>query len=209
MKVLLSTKQIIQVLETKKYKIFEGGEYNLNLVGIRSDNRVPNKFDDEFHVFWESNIGKWNHCKFACTTDPGTYWLNNPPDVMGVVGTAILKPGQYRGAYQIGLHRTYEALVQTGGQVTILRDTDKDNELDFDSKIEQTGFLGINIHRASPYNQTITVDNWSAGCQVIANPSDFELLMTIARLSRRKYGNLFTYTLLVEADFTVPYESNR
>ena len=47
----------------------------------------------------------------------------------------------------------------------------------------------------------IEVDNWSAGCQVIANKEDFDRLMKLAhRQISQGYGKLFTYTLINEED---------
>ena len=84
--------------------------YQLNIVGLRSKNVDSNSFDDEIHVFYTKPDGKWNYHIFPATTDPGTFWLNNPAYPQG---TAILAQGQNRNAYSIGLHRgKYEALVQ-------------------------------------------------------------------------------------------------
>ena len=47
----------------------------------------------------------------------------------------------------------------------------------------------------------IEVDNWSAGCQVLANKEDFDRLMKLAhRQISQGYGKLFTYTLINEED---------
>ena len=47
----------------------------------------------------------------------------------------------------------------------------------------------------------IEVDNWSAGCQVLANKEDFDTLMKLAhRQISQGYGKLFTYTLINEED---------
>src|ERR1043166_5096729 len=102
--------------------------YQLNIIGDRSNETNSNKFDDFLHVFFRDAKLKWQHFKFAVTTDPGTYWLKNPSQVNG---TAILKPGQYIDAYSIGLHKgQYKALVQTK-KVTVLRDYDRNAILDF------------------------------------------------------------------------------
>src|SRR5256885_1739574 len=100
---------IINALQLKAYEVYSR-PYELNIVGIRSDSTVPNRFDDEVQVFYKNNLGQWIHYIFPATTDPGTYWLLSP---MNPQGTAILMQGQYKGAYQIGLHRgKYYALVQ-------------------------------------------------------------------------------------------------
>ena len=183
---------IINTLRLKTYETF-GRPYELNIVGIRSDSTLPNRFDDEIHVFFKNNISKWIHYIFPATTDPGTYWLKNP---MSPQGTAILRQGQYKGAYQVGLHRgKYYALVQSK-PVTVLRDYDRNAILDFLNGKPETGMFGINIHRASVNGTTKSVDSYSAGCQVFANINDFNLFMQLCEKHKQLYGNSFTYTLI-------------
>jgi hypothetical protein len=183
---------IINALRFKTYETFVR-PYELNIVGIRSDSTLPNRFDDEIHVFFKNGSGKWIHYIFPATTDPGTYWLQNP---MSPQGTAILKQGQYKGAYQIGLHRgKYNALVQSK-PVTVLRDYDRNAILDFWNGKPNTGMFGINIHRASVNGTTKSVDSYSAGCQVFANINDFNLFMQLCEKHKQLYGNSFTYTLI-------------
>ena len=183
---------IINALRFRTYETFVR-PYELNIIGIRSDSTLPNRFDDEIHVFFKNGSGKWIHYIFPATTDPGTYWLQNP---MSPQGTAILKQGQYKGAYQIGLHRgKYYALVQSR-PVTVLRDYDRNAILDFWNGKPETGMFGINIHRASGNGTTKSVDSYSAGCQVFANINDFNLFMQLCEKHKQLYGNSFTYTLI-------------
>jgi hypothetical protein len=115
---------------------------------------------------------------------------------MSPPGTAILKQGQYKGAYQIGLHRgKYYALVQSK-PVTVLRDYDRNAILDFWNGKPETGMFGINIHRASVNGTTKSVDSYSAGCQVFANINDFNLFMQLCEKHKQLYDNSFTYTLI-------------
>src|SRR5215212_8238644 len=112
---------IINILKAKTYEIYTR-PFELNIIGIRNKSTMPNRFDDQIHVFFKSNTKQWVHYIFPATTDPGTYWLLNP---MNSQGTAILSQGQYRNAYQIGLHRAkYYALIQRAA-VTVLRDYDR------------------------------------------------------------------------------------
>ncbi|MEO7982931.1 MAG: hypothetical protein ABI688_02505 [Bacteroidota bacterium] len=183
---------IVQALHIKTFEIYTR-PYELNIVGIRADSTVPNRFDDEIHVFFKNNTSQWIHYIFPATTDPGTYWLQNP---MNAQGTAILMQGQYKGAYQIGLHRSkYYALVQRK-PITVLRDYDRNAVLDFWNGKPDTGIFGVNIHRASLNGTTKTVDNYSAGCQVFANINDFNLFMQLCEKHKQLYGNSFTYTLI-------------
>jgi hypothetical protein len=192
-----SIDEIIGVMKRKGYKVFEKDQinYNLNIVGVRSSDQTPNVFNDRLFVFWKFKKAKVLN-QFRITTDPGLYWLKNP---MNEKGTAILKPGQYLDIWQIGLHQgKYEALVQTGN-FTVIRDFDRDVELDYNSGREEAGIFGINCHHAGENSQT--VDKWSAGCQVFATIPDFDLFMDICRKARRVWGNSFSYTLLEERDF--------
>ena len=183
---------IVTALMGRAYQIYTR-PYELNILGIRSDSAIANRFDDEIHVFFKNSAGKWIHYVFTATTDPGTYWLKSP---MHPQGTAILMQGQYRNSYQIGLHRgKYYALVQRA-PVTVLRDYDRNAVVDFQNGRPDTGLFGINIHRASVNGTTVEVDKYSAGCQVFASVSDFNRFMQLCENHRRLYGNSFTYTLI-------------
>ncbi|MCB9234080.1 MAG: hypothetical protein H6581_20655 [Bacteroidia bacterium] len=181
-------------MQERRYLI-ERLPLKLNIVGVRSEDTLPNTFNDEIHVFTRQPQGnQWYHWKWAATTDPGTYWLRNP---MQPQGTAILKEGQYPNAYQIDKHLDlYPALCQRTGKVTILRDYDRDAILDWNNGTEESGYFGINIHRALIEGTTLYVDRHSAGCQVFANASDFDLFMKLCVASEKLYGNSFTYTLI-------------
>ena len=112
-------------------------------------------------------------------------------------GTAILKAGQYRNAYKLGLHRSkYIALVQRNGPVTVYRDNNKNGSLDFMIGNQDSGYFGINIHKAG--TNSARVNKWSAGCQVFKREAHFNELISLCKKSERKYGagTKFTYTLL-------------
>lgn len=190
-----SVNRIVAAMDAKGYKVFRGGRHDLNIVGIRSPERRAGQFDDLITVFARQS-NEWLFWAFPATTDPGSYWLERP---MAKMGTAILAPGQYRGAFQIGQHQgKYEALVQAS-PLTVHRDADRDTELDTDGQTE-TGMFGINLHCAAWKGESVQVGKWSAGCQVIASWFDFEILMAMARAGARAYGDSFTYTLLDATD---------
>lgn len=196
-----TAEHIALVMSRKGYVFFKDEKdrgYDLNVVGIRSKSTVPNRFDDLVTVFYRAGNG-WKLHVYPATTDPGAYWLGSRYG--GRLGTAILKEGQYRSAYQIGFHQgKYEALVQRR-PVTVIRDFDRDGELDFDSGRTETGLFGINIHRAHVERQLLRVDAWSAGCQVIQSPRHFDEFMALCHKAADRWGNAFTYTLLHERDF--------
>lgn len=180
------------ILRSKGYEIYTKPN-QLNIIGIRSTSTIPNKFDDEIHVFYKVAPLKWFYHVYNATTDPGTFWLRNP---MQPQGTAILAQGQYKGAYRIGLHQgKYKALVQAK-PITVIRDYDRDAKLDFRNGSKSKGMYGINIHRASLNGVTKQVDKYSAGCQVFADIRDFNEFMGLCEKHSSLYGNSFTYTLI-------------
>lgn len=191
---------IIGVMKRKGYKVYENeAGFDLNIVGIRTKELKADRFDDFLTVFYRMH-GEWIFNVFKCTTDPGAYWLHHPEE-MSALGTAILKEGQYRKAHRLGRHRgKYAALVQNS-PLSVIRDPNRDDFLDLDSGTEQTGMYGINIHRASPRRRSIQVHNWSAGCQVLCDPNQYEFFLKLCRRGREAFGNSFTYTLLNEKDF--------
>jgi hypothetical protein len=153
----------------------------LNMVGIRSAFASTNKFDDLFIIFWKER-NTWVGYSMPCTTDPGYFYLNKP---INHIGTAILVGGSYK--YKVGLHRNqYKALVQNSS-VTVIRDADRNNVIDWAAK-KETGWYGINIHRANVSNNAQNIENHSAGCQVIQNIDDYNFLMSKAITSQNMYG---------------------
>jgi len=187
---------LLQQVAGYGYAVFTNGDYDLNLIGIRSKTRKANEFDDLMTCTYKEG-GRWVTRYWPCTTDPGAYWLENPSRVSG---TAILVPGQYRGAYRLDKHQgRYEALCQREGKVKVFRDSNKDKILDMDPDTVEEGFFGINIHRASSRRESPEVEKWSAGCQVIADPSDYAELILLAHTQIDKRGfKTFTYTLIEE-----------
>ena len=180
------------ILRHKKFKLYTR-PYELNIVGLRGNSTIPNRFDDEIHVFYKVSALKWNYHVYKATTDPGTFWLENP---MQEQGTAILSEGQYVNAYSLGLHRgEYKALVEQK-PLTIIRDYDRNAKLDFFNGTKTTGQYGINIHRANRTGTTRTVDKYSAGCQVFENAEAFQQFLLLCDHHNHLYGNHFTYTLI-------------
>tara|TARA_Y100000593_G_C4254114_1_gene308722 strand:+ start:421 stop:1029 length:609 start_codon:yes stop_codon:yes gene_type:complete len=197
-----SREQIKAVMDKKGYKYFENDNYDVNIIGIRNSatgTKITNKFDDIMTISYKDEDGNWHYNEYACTTDPGDDWTDNP---MLEIGVAILKPGQYRGSHKIRLHGgKYTALGQKK-DVTVYRDANRDDNYDLDESSTTTGLFGINIHRATALEgKTSTyVDKWSAGCQVIASNDDWHEFLGICQEARAVWGNSFSYTLLESKD---------
>ena len=173
------------------FTVFESIDYDMNIIGERNPNGEVDRFDDWIHLCYLEG-GYWQWHAYKCTTDAGLYYLRNG-------NTAILIHNrQYRGAYMLGLHRgQYEALVQRGNEVCVWRDRNADNVHDYGQN-EECGYFGINIHRASRIVASQSVDQYSAGCQVIQDPDEFEQFIALCKLQARHTGyDRFSYTLLM------------
>lgn len=187
-----------KLFKAKGYSYFTKGDYNLNIIGIRSSEKeVTNKYDDCLVLIYHTQAG-WRRCIYSITTDPGLKSIKNP---INSKGTAILVPGQYKGTYKIDKHKgKYDALCQRNKPVKVYRDGNLDNIYDFNPNSIETGLFGINIHRSSEFAITSKIDGYSAGCQVFSNPKEFRAFMILVKKSARTYGNCFTYTLITEED---------
>lgn len=193
--------QIQATMESKGYKYFTGGDFDVNIIGVRNSEtkgRVTNAFDDCVTISYKED-GEWKfHC-YQATTDPGSHWEQN---LLNEKGVAILKPGQYRGSHKLRLHQgKYLALGQQKA-VKVYRDNNRDGKYDLLEENVDEGIFGINIHRATGRKggKSIRVDKWSAGCQVIANNDDWHQFLDICQTAREIWGNSFTYTLLESKD---------
>lgn len=187
------------LFEKKGYAFFTKGVYNVNIIGIRSnkDNKVTDKFDDYLVIDYDTNNCHKRQI-FTITTEPGRYYVKNP---INSKGTAILVPGQYRGAYAIDLHRgKYQALCQRHKSVKVYRDGNKDDIYDMLPEKIETGMFGINIHRSNEYKIATNINSYSAGCQVFNDPKEFNAFMRVCKEAKKIWGNKFTYTLLDEKD---------
>tara|TARA_R110000868_G_scaffold14036_1_gene65541 strand:+ start:596 stop:1204 length:609 start_codon:yes stop_codon:yes gene_type:complete len=194
----LQIELIKKVLAKKNYLFFENGNFNLNLIGIRTKGTTAGKYDDYMVAIYKNNSGEWVLYHWNITTDAGIHWLKNP---MNRKGTALLVPNQYRSCWTIGMHQgKYKALTQFK-PVKVYRDNNRDVILDYDKATIDEGMFGINIHRSNPNRESLINEKWSAGCQVFANPEDFSEFLLIIDESARRYGDKFTYTLITEDDF--------
>lgn len=198
---------ILSVMDKKHYAYYTSGKFNVNLVGVRSENSISDQFDDLLYVFYRGDDNRFKMHEFAMTSDAGRHWLLNP---MNVLGCAILIPGQYRSVYLIGgRHKDYEALEQVA-PMQYVRDNNRDNKLDFnlyrDPELRKKhAFYGIiksNMHRASAIKTVLNVGLYSAACQVIQKPEDFKTLIELGHKNKENgHGSRLSYTLLEARDF--------
>lgn len=139
--------RIIAAMRSHGYSVATGPD-EMNIVyveGMGPDGSVnddaPNKFNDaRFLIKLVGGqpviAGAWE-----ATTSPGKYWVTHR---MNPKGAAHIAFGQYT-AWKVGVHNgSHEALVQTGGPVTVYRDDNEDYKRDGDAT--DTGYFGINQH---------------------------------------------------------------
>lgn len=194
-------KEVKQIMLSKGYKFFTK-PFSINIIGIRVSINT-NLFDDLLCVLYLDDKGKEYIEIFPCTTDPGEFYLTQPFDGKA---TKILKEGQYEGVYVIGIHgRTssspYEALEQVKPMLYYM-DSNKNKIMDIgpDTPVVKA-LVKSNIHHAHEKWTSTQVDKWSACCQVITGPENWERFIELCKKSAKLYGNTFTYTLLNKADF--------
>ncbi|HYC28804.1 MAG TPA: hypothetical protein VEB42_08310, partial [Chitinophagaceae bacterium] len=173
-----------------------------------------NQFDDLLLLIYKDNVGTWNMNVFPITTDPGKPYLMQP---LSQAGTAILVPGQYAGAYKLGIHgrskpahKQYTALEQQK-PMRYVRDKNRDAVVDTTLYADEKNLfwdnIKSNIHRGNPgwlskLGYRYLVNNYSAACQVFQYADHFDQFIDLCRTSAILYNNSFTYTLLEESDFS-------
>ena len=184
----MSLPVVLQRVKSLGYKVFEG-EWDLNLVAIRSADQTPNVFNDLITVSTLVDR-QWTTWSFRCTTDPGLYHLKNPSRIEG---TAALCPGQYRGSHKLGKHRGQYAALTQCGPVKVFRDSTRDDKLDLDEDSIMEGIFGINIHKAGS-NSTL-VNKWSAGCIVLNNEERYSFFLDLCKRQLKEHPTWTKYSL--------------
>lgn len=161
--------------------------FNFHIVGVRAKNHEPNKFQDHIYIVWNNSL----YC-YSCTTIPGTTYLQK---LLNPEGCAVYCPGQYIDAYKVGKHKGNPALVQSA-TVKVYRDKD------LDIYAEKTGepvnapeACKLNIHGTYQKWKSILIGGYSAGCQVLNVPDEFDEFMS---LCNKVAQDKFTYTLIEE-----------
>ncbi len=193
-----SLEDILWLMEDKGYPIWDDPRgYDLNLVGVRSDDMEAGTFNDFVGCFYKQH-GSWVYMMFPATTDPGVKYREEP---MNVKGAAILQEGYHPGMWTLGMHRgAYPAFVQYKA-VPVYRDNNKDAVLDTVDVPVDVGKHGINLHRAHSGRLLEMVGPYSAGCQVVQASENLGFLVKVAQKAVPIYGPTYGYGLLLEEDF--------
>ena len=173
-----------------------------NIFGIR--------FEENQNLdLWNDWLGIWNQNEafvWSGTTDPGKKATEE-----STRGCAHVVLGYHPFVWQVGIHSAgkpsqHPALVQTGNEIKIWRDKNKDFIYNSNIDFFDTGYFGINFHRASKIQDVEFIGPYSAGCQVTRNAQDFEfalnlLLNTEAFKKDNKFR--FSYMLFDKSELSI------
>ena len=195
--------EIQKAVSKKGYKFFTSN-LDLNMIWERTSDIITNRFTDYLHVVYSENgIGKV--LSIRATTKPGIKGsIDTPIKYQGITGTAVIMPGQYRGAWEFRdtdkEFSKYPYFRQVGA-VDYWRDGNKDLVVDHVQK-QQDKVFGTHWHKMSQVNAVgdLQVNNWSLGCMGASEP-EFRKILPIVRASIPLYGARFTGTLLETKDF--------
>ncbi|HEY9651631.1 MAG TPA: D-Ala-D-Ala carboxypeptidase family metallohydrolase, partial [Coleofasciculaceae cyanobacterium] len=153
--------------------MYPDGRFNEDTLNAWNDAR----FVIEFKNGVPEIIGAWE-----ATTEPGKYYTMNPCNINGAARIAF---GQHK-AWQVGTHKDHEALVQTGGAITVYRDLNKDGMRSGDRT--ETGHFGVNQHWGGD-SPTSDIGRWSAGCLVGRTREGHRQFMSIIKQDPRYQKN--------------------
>lgn len=138
---------------------------------------APNQFNDTLVLLWkDKNSGAPNVLEFPVNTDTGAVYF-------GQDSSSSLRPNR-RYTYTNGWHRTYNAPQMKEWGYRVANDSNGNGHWDRDRNgwldegpldYERSGYAH-NIHMASVNGPlgSASIENWSAGCQVIPGSENWE-----------------------------------
>jgi hypothetical protein len=182
-----------QILDrVKGLKSFKGIPQGYWIVGVRSEEDAPNKYDDKFYLFNGEQFVK----VVTGTTNPGTPILQGGFLKYNRVGAAVVKADEvYYDVWKFGLHQGKMPALRQVGNFIVYRDGDKDGKSEeIGAPITGSGY-GINFHTCSYLEKVVgeNIGGWSAGCQVVNNTEQYYMIINLI-----KDQNHVTYCLLKE-----------
>lgn len=169
---------------------FDGYPPGRWIIGVRSKDDIPNKFDDKFYEYEGTEFIR----VLVGTTNPGASILKGGYKRYNKLGAAVVESDQwYYRLWIYGLHRgKMPALLQRGAKINVYRDGDDDGKSEELGK-PIPGWYGINYH-TNTYDfskrnlkmRRSTIDGWSAGCQVINDREKYVEQMKWYRNAQKK-----------------------
>lgn len=188
-------KELLDKVQT--LKSFDGVPDEYWILGVRSKEDKPNKFDDKFYVY----KGHQFVTVTTGTTNAGLSILKSGFKKYNKQGAAIVKSEEwYYDIYKYGLHRgKMEALRQRSSKpILYYRDGDMDSKAEEQGELYR-GVIYTNFH-GSTYNkgsflERDKINGWSAGCMVCNKNKEYEKIIKILKDSKQKY---FSFCLIKE-----------
>jgi len=190
--------KLARFMKSKGYKVYDNIGV-LNIVGMRTkdDGTITNKFDDKIVVFFKNKNGNWDIVEYQITTTPG--YIPKTKELPNKV--AVLALGQYIDQYKLGLHRNRKDHLCLKHAKSIVHRNDKDDKYNYKASTQE-GSFGINIHRSTANGSSENVNNYSEGCQVFKNISQFNQFISLCETQVSiSDKSTFTYTLCRKSDF--------
>jgi len=199
-----------KAVESRGYIFFDKGDYNMNFIWVRNDLHATNHFTDDLHVAYRVN-GVGTVTSVKCTTKPGLRGsLYNPVTVEKITGTAVIKAGQYRGAWKFmdiydGFsHYPYFHQIKN---INYYRDGDKDNEIDLVQE-QDNRLFGTFWHRMSNVGdqrkiENFEINNWSLGCMGAPIVEWDKVVVLTREAIKAGQSAVFTGTLIDAADLII------
>ena len=186
-----STELLDRVKSLKSFKVIPQGYW---IIGVRSNEDAPNKYDDKFYLFNGDKFVK----VVSGTTNPGTPILQGGYLKYNKVGAAIVKADEiYYDVWAYGLHQGKMPALRQVGKFILFRDGDKDGKSEeVGEPIVGSGY-GINFHSISNDLSVKkigeNIGGYSAGCQVCNNVEQYKMIINMIKNQHR-----ITYCLLSE-----------
>ena len=172
---------IQKILGSKGFTVFTR-PFELNIIGIRSENPREGFFDDEIHVFYTTKKGEWEYRVYKASTDAGSF--------LGKGDYPLLAEGQYLDSFQWGEIKGIPSLMAVK-PLNVIVGYNRKSLLDvFNGR---QGALRIDM----AFHPSTDQDTKEAGgLQVFEDQGEFAHFMRLCELHKKLYGNSFTYTLL-------------
>lgn len=186
----------------KNYYITRGYPIDeINLFMIRNeDGQNSDGINDVFGI-WNNKLNKIFIMKGS--SDPGKYWTEFGGAGKYRKGVAHMCYGYHPKIWCVDKHKgKYRALCNRRWKgckpIKFWRDANKNYIKDAGEKVEK-GWIGLNLHRMKRWVESTKVGKYSAGCQTVANPKDYDEMIQIVCASdmyrKTKKPTLFSYNI--------------